>query len=49
MGISAIWEFGPQRMTRLLQDEDDCFERKRGMKLLEPELSFKAAFTMNIL
>ena len=31
------------------QDEDDCFERKRGMKLLEPELSFKAAFTMNIL
>ena len=30
-------------------DEDDCFEKKRGMKLLEPELSFKAAFTMNIL
>ena len=30
-------------------DEDDCFEKKRGMKLLEPELSFKAAFAMNIL
>ena len=30
-------------------DEDDCFEKKRGMKLLEPELSFKAGFTIDIL